>query len=88
MKHFSCVVLSRNGVSIIAGQHQVPPGGFCGLATERTKVWTVSEYEADPDTALTETDEQLEWLLNSERVSSIIRGSDFGTAQEDLDIVH
>ena len=51
-------------------------------------MWTVSEYEADPDTALTETDDQIDWLLNSERANSIIRGSDFGTAQEDLDIVH
>ena len=51
-------------------------------------MWTVSEYEADPDTALTETDDQIDWLLNSERANSIIRGSDFGTAQEYLDIVH
>ncbi len=104
----------------------LPPGGFSGPATEWTKVWTVSEYEADPvtastygggalasfggylywgtmhvpltstlahfsaypDTAPTAPEEQLQWGLRSERAISIFRGRDFGTAQEDLDVVY
>jgi len=49
---------------------------------------TLAHFSAYPDTAPTETDEQLQWLLNSERAISIFRGRDFGTAQEDLDIVY
>jgi hypothetical protein len=104
----------------------LPPGGFTAPATDWTKVWTASDYEADPvtaatygggalasfrgylywgtmhvpmvstlahfsaypDTAPTETAEKLQWLLNSERAISIFRGKDFGTPQEDLDLVY
>lgn len=104
----------------------LPVGGFNGPATEWTKVWTVSDYEADPVTAKTygggalasfrgylywgtmhvplvstlahfsaypdavptESQERLTWMLNSQRAISIFRGKDFGTAQQDLDLVY
>lgn len=115
--------------SVEAGLYMSPPlpaGGFTAPATDWTKVWAASDYEADPvtastygggalasfrgylywgtmhvpmvstlahfaaypDTAPTDADEQLEWLLKSERAISIFRGKDFGTAQQDLDIVY